>query len=96
MSHASHEAGVRLRRQLRAQLRDGKDVVTLTAAEADLLIDEVGRLQQANDRLRRQNKRLRNRILGKGGAELEEVENEQFEADGEQSGAARSDDDGDV
>lgn len=96
MSHASHEAGVRLRRQLRAQIRDGKDVLTLSAAEAELLIDEVGRLQQANDRLRRQNKRLRNRLLGKGGAELEEVENEQFEADGEGSGGARADEDGDV
>ncbi len=68
----------------------------MSAAEAELLIDEVGRLQQANDRLRRQNKRLRNRLLGKGGAELEEVENEQFEADGEGSGEARPDEDGDV
>jgi hypothetical protein len=91
MSHASHEAGVRLRRQIRAQLREGKESVALSPAEAELLIDEVGRLQQANDRLRRQNKRLRKRLLAAGGAELSEIENEQEEGD-----ATSPDEDGDV
>jgi regulator of replication initiation timing len=81
MSHSSHEAGVRLRRQVRAQLRDGKETVSLTAAEAELLLDEVGRLQQANDRLRRQNKRLRRRLLSQGGVEMSEIEAELDEVD---------------
>ncbi len=66
MSHASHEQGVRLRRQIRAQLRLGNETVTLSAAEAELLVEEVGRLQQANDRLRRQNKKRRKRLQGAG------------------------------
>lgn len=85
-----HEAGVRLRRQMRAQLRDGKDSLTLSAAEALLLIDEVGRLQQSNERLRRQNKRLRKRLL-RDGADLAELESEMEEVD-----APRPDEDGDV
>lgn len=76
----THEAGVRLRRQLRAQIRDGKDPLTLSAQEVNLLIDEVGRLQQSNERLRRQNKRLRRRLL-KGGADLAELESEMEEID---------------
>lgn len=86
----THEAGVRLRRQLRAQLRDGKDPLTLSAKEVNLLIDEVGRLQQSNDRLRRQNKRLRKRLL-KGGADMAEIERELDEID-----APSPDEDGEV
>ncbi|MEQ1631304.1 MAG: hypothetical protein ABL997_02950 [Planctomycetota bacterium] len=76
MTHSSHEPGVRLRRQLRAQLRDGKETVSLTAAETELLLDEVGRLQQSNDRLRRQNKRLRRRLLSQGGVDMADIESE--------------------
>lgn len=76
MTHSSHESGVRLRRQLRAQLRDGKETVSLTAAETELLLDEVGRLQQSNDRLRRQNKRLRRRLLSQGGVDMADIESE--------------------
>lgn len=91
MSHASHEKGVRLRRQVRAQLREGNETVTLSAAEAELLIDEVGRLQQANDRLRRQNKKLRKRLQGAG---IDEPEEGDVEADGVD--ATSAEEDGDV
>ena len=60
---ATHdEATARLRVALRARLRTGDATVLLTAADAQLLLDELGRLQQGNDRLRRQNRRLRRRL----------------------------------
>ncbi len=56
------DAAVRIRRELRTRLRNGAETVTLAAADAHLLLEEVGRLQQANDRLRRQNRRVRKRL----------------------------------
>lgn len=67
MSKNPGDAAVRLRRALRTQLRNGAESVTLSAADANVLLDEVGRLQQANDRLRRQNRRVRKRLQRDGG-----------------------------
>lgn len=58
----------RLRRTLRARLKDGGEVA-LAAADLRLLLDELGRLQQSNDRLRRQNRRVRQKLLRAGLAE---------------------------
>lgn len=66
MTQGTHDEGIRLRRQLRAQLRDGAESVAVTRKEAELLLDELGRLQQSNDRMRRQNRRLRKRLIAAG------------------------------
>lgn len=47
------------RKALRRLLRDDLERVDVAAADLRWLLDEVGRLQQGNDRLRRQNRRLR-------------------------------------
>ncbi|MCA8976880.1 MAG: hypothetical protein KDC98_19310 [Planctomycetes bacterium] len=48
-----------LRKKLRLKLRDAGGDVAVASPELTLLLDEVGRLQQSNDRLRRQNRRMR-------------------------------------
>jgi len=55
------------RKKLRRMLQN--DAVTLTVAADELrwLLDEASRLQQSNDRLRRQNGRLRVRLEAAGG-----------------------------
>ena len=58
-----------LKKTLRARLRSGKTDATLAAAELRLLLDEMGRLQQGNDRLRRQNRRVRLKLQRAGIAE---------------------------
>jgi predicted RNase H-like nuclease len=55
----------RVRKALRAKLGSGADVV-VAEAELRLLLDEVGRLMQSNDRLRRQNRRVRLKLQGAG------------------------------
>lgn len=67
MTRDQAEAALRLRRELRTRLRQGAETIELTSADANLLLEEVGRLQQANDRLRRQNRRVRKRLSAKGG-----------------------------
>lgn len=62
-----------LRKTLRAQLRDGAATVAVAAADLRVLLDEVGRLQQSNDRLRRQNRRVRLRLQRAGLADDEVV-----------------------
>lgn len=62
-----------LRKTLRAQLRDGSATVAVAAADLRVLLDEVGRLQQSNDRLRRQNRRVRLRLQRAGLADDESV-----------------------
>lgn len=52
------------RKALRRLLRDDAARVEVPTADLRWLLDEVGRLQQGNDRLRRQNRRLR---LARGG-----------------------------
>ena len=47
------------RKRLRRMLQDGAAQVAVQADDLRWLLDEVSRLQQSNDRLRRQNRRLR-------------------------------------
>ena len=58
----------RVRKALRAKVGSGADVV-VAEAELRLLLDEVGRLMQSNDRLRRQNRRVRLKLQRAGIAE---------------------------
>lgn len=51
-----------LLKDLRAQVKKGGDGVSLTMAQAKVLLDELLRLVQSNDRLRRQNRRVRKRL----------------------------------
>ena len=60
-----------LRKTLRAQLRDGAATIAIAATDLRVLLDEVGRLQQSNDRLRRQNRRVRLRLQRAGLADDE-------------------------
>ncbi len=60
-----------VRKALRHQLRDGVAEIAVPAAELRLLLDEVGRLQQSNDRLRRQNRRVRLKLQRAGLADDE-------------------------
>jgi HAMP domain-containing protein len=53
-----------LQKELRARLRRGGEAVALTATQCKLLLDELGRLAQSNERLRRQNRRVRRRLHG--------------------------------
>ena len=55
----------RVRKALRAKLGSSADVV-VPEAELRLLLDEVGRLMQSNDRLRRQNRRVRLKLQRAG------------------------------
>ncbi len=54
-----------MRKRLRARSRDGGDV-TIGSSDLRLLLDELGRLQQSNDRLRRQNRRVRLKLQRAG------------------------------
>ncbi len=58
-----------LRRRLRARLRDDGGEVGVASDELRVLLDAVGQLQQGNDRLRRQNRRVRLRLQRAGLAE---------------------------
>ena len=58
----------RVRKALRARLGSGADVM-VAEAELRLLLDETGRLLQSNDRLRRQNRRMRSKLQRAGIAE---------------------------
>lgn len=60
-----------LRKALRAQVRDGAATIAIAATDLRVLLDEVGRLQQSNDRLRRQNRRVRLRLQRAGLADDE-------------------------
>jgi len=52
------------RKRLRRQLKDGHEELAVASDDLRWLLDEASRLQQANDRLRRQNRRLRLRHQG--------------------------------
>ncbi len=60
----------RLRRWAREQ-RDERAELRLPPRQARMLLGELGRLQQSNTRLRRQNQRLRARLLAAGGEALD-------------------------
>ena len=54
------------RKRLRRMLDDAGGQVAVATSDLRWLLDEVSRLQQGNDRLRRQNRKLR---LGRDGRE---------------------------
>lgn len=47
------------RKRLRRMCKEAGDDITVATEDLRWLLDEASRLQQANDRLRRQNRRLR-------------------------------------
>ena len=55
-----------LRRRLRHQLKDGVAEVAITAVDLRTVLEELGRLAQSNDRLRRQNRRVRLKLQRAG------------------------------
>lgn len=65
-----------LRKTLRKKLLDASGEIPIAAADLRTVLDELGRLQQSNDRLRRQNRRVRLRLqrAGLDDAELGEAE----------------------
>ena len=67
-----------LRKQFRHWLRDHADGDTfaLAGAQLRLLVDALGRLQQSNDRLRRQNRRVRLKLQRAGLADDEAPESD--------------------
>ncbi|MFK7741151.1 MAG: hypothetical protein AB8H80_12605 [Planctomycetota bacterium] len=56
------------RRRLRAMLNGDEVDLAVGAEDLRWLLDEVGRLAQSNDRLRRQNRRLRLKARGESPA----------------------------
>lgn len=50
------------RKNLRRLLKDGAEVLNVSAEDLRWLLDETSRLQQSNDRLRRQNRRMRIKV----------------------------------
>ncbi|MCB9876093.1 MAG: hypothetical protein H6835_00695 [Planctomycetes bacterium] len=64
------------RKALRRLLQAGDANLTVRSEELRWLLDEVGRLQQGNDRLRRQNRRLRLRA-----GETGEVDGDEHDVD---------------
>ena len=68
------------RKNLRRLLKDGAGDLSVSAEDLRWLLDETSRLQQSNDRLRRQNRRMRIKTGG-------EVEGE---GEGEGEGGAES------
>ena len=71
MEHATGDSLERLRAHLRTWLRKNPEAgeIALNSAQVRLLVDEVGRVEQAGDRLRRQNRRLRLKLQRAGIAE---------------------------
>lgn len=62
------------RKRLRRLVKGDDQAIQVACEDLRWLLDETGRLQQANDRLRRQNKRLRLRRGEDGAAtDVEEV-----------------------
>jgi hypothetical protein len=58
-----------LRKRLRHLVREATGDVLVASADLRTLLDELGRLQQGNDRLRRQNRRVRLKLQRAGIAE---------------------------
>ena len=77
-----------LLKDLRAQVKKGGDGVSLTMAQAKVLLDELLRLVQSNDRLRRQNRRVRKRLHAATGESI----NDDAADDGADGAAADQDD----
>jgi len=62
-----------LRKTLRRKAKAANGDMSIAATDLLALLDEIGRLGQSNDRLRRQNKRLRTKAR-RAGIEVEEGE----------------------
>lgn len=83
-----------LRKRLRNLLKDGSAEVAIAAQDLRTVLDELGRLSQSNDRLRRQNRRVRLKLQRAGltddevvaGAELDGSELDGDESEGEGTG----------
>ena len=56
------------RKNLRRLLKDGAELLNVSAEDLRWLLDETSRLQQSNDRLRRQNRRMRIKVGGEDDA----------------------------
>lgn len=56
----------RLRKQLRKRLEAATADVPVPVGDLRAVLDELGRLQQSNDRLRRQNRRVRLKLQRAG------------------------------
>jgi hypothetical protein len=54
------------KKALRHKLRDATGDVAVPAEDLRAVLDELGRLQQSNDRLRRQNRRVRLKLRRAG------------------------------
>lgn len=55
-----------LRKNLRQKLKDAGAAVSIAGSDLRTVLDELGRLHQSNERLRRQNRRLRLRLQAAG------------------------------
>tara|TARA_R110002096_G_scaffold13763_11_gene48479 strand:- start:125 stop:424 length:300 start_codon:yes stop_codon:yes gene_type:complete len=64
------------RKNLRRLLKDGAGKLTVAAEDLRWLLDETSRLQQSNDRLRGQNRRMRIKAGGDGEALPDEAPDE--------------------
>jgi hypothetical protein len=59
-----------LRRTLRHKLKDAGEALSVRTDDLRAVLEELGRLQQSTDRLRRQNRRLRVRLQAAGVIDL--------------------------
>jgi len=73
-----------LRRRLRHKTEGAGAEVAVATAELRLVLEELGRLLQSSDRLRRQNRRLRLRLQAAG------IEVDAPDADGEDAPAGEA------
>lgn len=58
-----------LKRALRKKLDQGGETVSVAVADLRTVLEELGRLHQSNERLRRQNRRVRRKLQNAGLAE---------------------------
>lgn len=73
----------RLRKRLRAKLDGAAGDVAVPAQDLRTVLEEIGRLQQSSDRLRRQNRRLRIKLQKAGIPEDAEDGGDAGPADGD-------------
>ena len=74
-----------LRKRLRHQLSSAVAEVAVATADLRTMLDELGRLQQSNDRLRRQNRRVRLKLQRAGLADDEVAADERRDTDADGS-----------
>lgn len=76
-----------LRKRLRHLLKDGSAEVAIAAQDLRTVLDELGRLSQSNDRLRRQNRRVRLKLQRAGLTDDEAVAGAELDGDEGEDGA---------